>query len=109
MRRVTSPLIPLLVRKSKAFAPSPPEPDGADPFRYWFNTDGTARDNMLDRVGALDIPFVKNRELRATLLAASSDKIFTRLLPGALTVQAFSDMLRSRRVAGRHASEAASA
>jgi hypothetical protein len=109
LRRVASPLFPLLVRKSKAFAPSAPEPVGADPFRYWFNTDGNARDNILERVAALDIPFVKNRELRAALLAARSDKIFTRMLPGALTVQAFSDLLRARRVANRPADEAASA
>jgi hypothetical protein len=109
MRRIASPLFPLLVRKSKAFAPSPPEPMGADPFRYWFNTDGSARNDILDRVSALDIPIVKNRELRAALLAAQSDKIFTRMLPGALTLQAFSDLLRSKRVAGRAANEAASA
>jgi hypothetical protein len=109
LRRVASPLFPLLVRKSKAFAPSPPEPIGADPFRYWFNTDNAARDNILDRVAALDIPFVKNRELRGALLAAQSDKIFTRMLPGALTVQAFSDHLQARRVANPAANKTASA
>jgi hypothetical protein len=97
LRWLTSPLFPLLVRKSKAFEPTPAKPVGADPFRYWFHTDAKARDNMLERVAALDIPYVDNRRLREALVAAQSDKIFMRMLPGAITVQAFSDLLRARR------------
>jgi hypothetical protein len=109
LRWLTSPLFPLLVRKSKAFQPLPPEPLGADPFRYWFHTDDKARRNMLERVDALDIPFVNNRGLHDALVAAQSDKIFMRMLPGALTVQSFSDLLRTRRAGARPADEVARA
>jgi len=51
----------------------------------------------LERVSALDIPYVDNRRLRDQLAAAQSDKIFLRMLPGALTVHAFVDLLRERR------------
>jgi asparagine synthase len=97
LRWLTAPLFPLLVRKSTAFTPAPAEPLGADPLRYWFHTDDKARNNMLERVSALDIPYVDNRRLRDRLVAAQNDKIFVRMLPGALTVHAFIDLLRERR------------
>jgi hypothetical protein len=106
---LASPLFPLLVRKSGAFRPTLPTPLGADPFRYWFHTDASARENMLERVAALDVPMVSNRGLRDALVAAQSDKIFMRMLPGAITVQAFADLLKERRTRTRPASEAASA
>jgi len=65
--------------------------------RYWFHTDDKARNNMLERVSALDIPYVDSGRLRDQLVAAQSDKIFVRMLPGALTVHAFMDLLRERR------------
>jgi hypothetical protein len=110
LKWLASPLFPMLVRKSGAFHPTAPIPLGADPFRFWFHTDPAARDNMLERVDALDVPMVNNRGLRDALVAAQSDKIFMRMLPGAITVQAFSDLLKQRRTATtRPASEAASA
>jgi hypothetical protein len=109
LRWLASPLFPLLVRRSKAFQAAPAIPLGADPFRYWFHTDPAARDNILDRVAALEVPMVNNRGLRDALLAAQSDKIFMRMLPGAITVQSFADLLRQRRTQTRPASEAASA
>jgi hypothetical protein len=109
MGRLADPLFPLLIRRSKAFQAAPPVALGADPFRYWFHTDPVARDNMLERITALDIPMVNNKALRDALVSAQSDKIFMRLFPGAITVQSFSDLLRARRGAARPSSEAASA
>jgi asparagine synthase len=97
LRWLAAPLFPLLVRRSKAFTPAPAEPTGADPLRYWFHTDDKARNNILERVAALDIPYVDRRRLREVLVAAQSDKIFVRMLPGALTVHAFAELLRERR------------
>ncbi len=110
---LAAPLFPMLIRKSNAFQPAPPTALGADPFRYWFHTDGAARDNMLERVSAIDIPMVNSRGLRDALVAAQHDKIFMRLFPGALTVQSFADLLRDRAAKRRRhdgsTSEAASA
>jgi hypothetical protein len=109
LRGFATPLFPAMLRRSKGFRAVPPEPSGADAFRYWFDTDDQTRDEILERVTAFDIPFVDNRGLRAALVGAQDDKIFTRMLPGAITVQAFSDLLRARRAKTRSASDVANA
>jgi hypothetical protein len=97
LRWLAAPLFPVLIRRSKAFTAAPAQPVGADPLRYWFHTDDKARNNILERVAALDIPYVDSRRLREVLVAAQSDKLFVRMLPGALTVHAFAELLRERR------------
>jgi hypothetical protein len=42
---------------------------------------------------------VRNGALRAALFEARDDRIFTRLLTGAITVQVFADLLRAPRSA----------
>jgi hypothetical protein len=96
-RPVSSLLLPTLQRRSNSYAASAPKPKGAESIRYWFHNDARARDFVLDRVGALDIPVLRRDAFRDALLTADTDKLFVRTLAGALTVQAVSAELRARR------------
>lgn len=95
-RPFSSILLPELHRRSHAYAASVPKPKGAESIRYWFHNDARARDFVLDRVGALDIPVLRRDALRDALLATDNDKLFVRTLAGALTVQAVAAQLRER-------------
>jgi hypothetical protein len=97
LRWLTAPMFPLFARRSMAFRPSPPAPFGADPLRYWFHTNDGFRHDVLERVDALDVPFLLNRELRVALDDAVSDRMFIQMLPGAITVDAFAKLLRTRK------------
>jgi len=88
-----------LMRRSHGFDPSPPKPKGAESIRYWFNRDPSTRDYLLDRVAAADIPLLRRDVLRDALLDADNDKLFTRTLAGAITVQEVESRLRGLRTA----------
>jgi Asparagine synthase len=96
-RPVSGYLLPELHRRAHAFNPTPIKPKGAESIRYWFNRDAATRDYLLDRVAALDIPVVRPAALRDALLDADNDKLFTRTLAGAITVQEVSNRLRGLR------------
>jgi hypothetical protein len=98
-RPVSGLLLPPLMRRSHAFDPSPAKPKGAESIRYWFNRDSSTRDYLLDRVAASDIPLLRRDVLRDALLDADNDKLFTRTLAGAITVQEVSGRLREMRTA----------
>jgi hypothetical protein len=100
LRWLTGPMFPVFARRSMAFRPSPPAPFGADPLRYWFHTNERVRSDILERVAALDVPSLRNRALQAALGEAVSDRMFIQMLPGAITVDAFARLLRTRTPAG---------
>jgi asparagine synthase (glutamine-hydrolysing) len=98
-RPVSGLLLQPLMRRSHGFDPSPPKPKGAESIRHWFNRDASTRDYLLDRVAAADIPRLRRDVLRDALLDADNDKLFTRTLAGAITVQEVEGRLRGLRTA----------
>jgi len=90
---------------ARAFRPKPEQVFGTDPLKRWFNSDDQVRNYVLDRVGSMNVDILDARPLRALLIdGTGEERIYSRLLPAALTVQACLDRAREMWSTGRSSS-----
>jgi asparagine synthase (glutamine-hydrolysing) len=90
---------------ARGLRPKPEQVFGTDPIKNWFKNDEGVRNFILDRVGSMDVDLLDSRALRALLLQGSGEeRIYNRLLPAALTIQACVDHARDVWSRGRRPS-----
>jgi len=87
---------------ARVLRPKPVQVFGTDPIKSWFRNDLRVKDYVLDRVGSMDLDLLDPRALRTVLLDGSAEeRIYNRLLPAALTLQACADQARETWRRGR--------
>jgi hypothetical protein len=87
----------------RAIRPKPAQRYGTDPFKRWFATDARTREYLLDRIDAADDGLVDAAGLRRLLEQDLEERVFTRLLPGVITVGECRVQARAAWDAGRRA------
>jgi asparagine synthase (glutamine-hydrolysing) len=81
----------------RSIRPKPDQRFGTDPIKSWFNERSDVRDYLLERISAIEVDLLDARALAAELESGKGeDRLYTRLLPGALTIQTCMDMSLER-------------
>jgi asparagine synthase (glutamine-hydrolysing) len=79
----------------RALRPKPEQVFGTDPLKSWFKNDESMRNYVLGRIESMDVDLLDSKALTTLLLRGSGEeRIYTRLLPAALTIQACLDRAR---------------
>lgn len=89
----------------RAIRPKPEQTFGTDPVKRWFKSNERVRNYVLDRVESMNVDLVDASALKALLLEGSAEeRVYNRLLPAALTIQACFDRAREVWRSGRRLS-----
>ena len=73
---------------ARTLRPKPEQVFGTDPVKSWFISDQRVRDYLLDHLGSMDVDLLDAEALKEVLLRGNAEeRVYNRLVPGALTIQ----------------------